>query len=112
KTLEIMDTKCIRAIFILVVLSVVVKGETTNNIFKHFTCYPTCYGKCLVLKRDSVACVYVCMKHCFGSLSNAASPKNFCQLGCAVDLCSDLNNDEPKLESCMGSCSEKCSSVP
>ncbi|PIA33175.1 hypothetical protein AQUCO_04200142v1 [Aquilegia coerulea] len=99
-----MDTKCIRAIVILVVLPVVVAEDSTNNII---TCYGICCAKCILLKPPPF-CALMCMKECLIGPSNAQSPISYCKLGCVVDLCPNMNNDKRKMASRIGSCFNIC----
>ncbi|KAJ9542399.1 hypothetical protein OSB04_028905 [Centaurea solstitialis] len=83
-------------------------------------CYTKCFILCIVEPNENLCnCTAQCLKVCLTSsppLSFAIDQHSqnigYCKIGCATSLCSNIskthNPDGKNMESCVGSCSNKC----
>ncbi|KAJ4718173.1 thionin-like protein 2 [Melia azedarach] len=78
-------------------------------------CYKSCFILCVITPgKNLVSCAGKCLKDCIipFSLENLNDTRDFCKLGCASSLCTNLstrdNPAEEKVESCVDSCSATC----
>ncbi|KAI3789710.1 hypothetical protein L2E82_02513 [Cichorium intybus] len=106
----------------LVVVMGVVVGGCRGDVNSFRDCYAKCFIFCMIEPDKSLCtCTTQCLKECiFPSLPSATTmtvhphTQNlaYCKLGCATSLCSNFskpqNPDGKNVESCVGSCSNKC----
>ncbi|EEF34194.1 thionin-like protein 2 [Ricinus communis] len=83
-------------------------------------CYKECFLICLIISGGCLdSCAFKCLKDCIlplpatsSSLDDKQQIHDFCKLGCASSLCTNLSskNDpgEKKVGSCVDSCSNRC----
>ncbi|PSS17905.1 Thionin-like protein [Actinidia chinensis var. chinensis] len=103
----------LRAVVFLFMVCGMVVGQPTTT-FKE--CYVGCFILCIIVPGNSAfECAVQCLKTCIFPKSPQAfhvDNHNFCKLGCAAALCSNISTKQnpggEKVESCVGSCSEEC----
>ncbi|KAF6172896.1 hypothetical protein GIB67_035450 [Kingdonia uniflora] len=106
------------AVLLLCVMMVISFGMfgmqiTASSVQDFTTCYVGCYLLCNFIPRQStLPCSLQCLKDCIIPTPSAADIKNYCDLGCASSLCSNLSTQQhpngEKVEACVSSCSETC----
>ncbi|CAI9286385.1 unnamed protein product [Lactuca saligna] len=121
-----MEMKGLYLLKVVVVMSMVVGGcKGDVNAFRD--CYAKCFIFCMIEPDKSLCtCTTQCLKECIfpslppktttNSMSTIHHPHAqnlaYCKLGCATSLCSNFskpnNPDGKNVESCVGSCSDKC----
>nr|GEV49388.1 hypothetical protein [Tanacetum cinerariifolium] len=105
----------------VVIMGMVVSGCRGDvNTFRD--CYAKCFIFCMIEPNKSLCtCTTQCLKECIfpslpGTNTMAFDPHTqnlgYCKLGCATSLCSNIskahNPDVKSMDSCVGSCSNKC----
>ncbi|XP_050231984.1 thionin-like protein 2 [Mercurialis annua] len=106
-------------IMVMMVLSLVIIGQCDATSFSD--CYKGCFLKCLIIPNGSsiFSCATKCVKDCIlpsssmvSSLDYKQQTNYFCKLGCASSLCTNFSSitdpGEKKVERCVKSCSNKC----
>ncbi|KAL8189309.1 hypothetical protein R6Q57_028875 [Mikania cordata] len=101
------------------VMCVLVSG-CSCDVTSFRDCYAKCFIFCMIEPNKSLCtCTTQCLKECiFPSLPSTMDVDphtqnlGYCKLGCATSLCSKIskahNPDGKNVESCVGSCSNKC----
>ncbi|KAA8541830.1 hypothetical protein F0562_022982 [Nyssa sinensis] len=109
-----MQGEKLRALVGVVMLLGMLLGQSTAS-FKD--CYVECFIFCMIKPSNSAfSCSIQCLKDCIIPKSpqdiHATHIHDYCKLGCASSLCSNISTkqspDGEKVESCVGSCSELC----
>ncbi|KAK4843678.1 hypothetical protein QYF36_011373 [Acer negundo] len=97
----------------LVVGMVIASAATITKLDKH--CFNMYLATCIAAPDKSIIeCSLQCLLSCRSPLDDPKTPFNFCKIGCALSLCSDLitskeNPNEEKFAACVDStCPEKC----
>ncbi|XWS16378.1 hypothetical protein CRYUN_Cryun34aG0082000 [Craigia yunnanensis] len=91
-------------------------GQSRAQIIGTAVCYADCYVPCVLRPQMTVgSCAVDCFKNCilFKSTENTINDTQyFCNLGCAIALCSNFstkeNPAEQKVASCVDDRSETC----
>ncbi|XP_024980420.1 thionin-like protein 2 [Cynara cardunculus var. scolymus] len=102
----------------IMVVVVMVMGGCRGDVNSFRDCYAKCFIFCMIEPNKSLCtCTTQCLKECiFPSLPSAIDQHSqnlaYCKLGCATSMCSNIskthNPDGKNMESCVGSCSNKC----
>ncbi|KAI8544407.1 hypothetical protein RHMOL_Rhmol08G0294100 [Rhododendron molle] len=123
---EEMERGMLRAVVLVLVLICgisteyyTVKGQPPTTTFKE--CYVGCFVLCIIVPPHSLFdCSFQCLKDCLipkipqstATGTHVDNNFNFCKLGCSASLCSNISTEQnpggDKVESCVGSCSGRC----
>lgn len=114
-----MEVKKIRALVVLLVMAMGMLAEQSSASFKD--CYAKCFVLCMIEPSQTLcSCTTQCFKECIFSNTNTTTDEfheetsnyDFCKLGCAFTMCSDISKkgtpNGEKVDSCVGSCSKAC----
>ncbi|KAM7480427.1 hypothetical protein LguiA_028640 [Lonicera macranthoides] len=113
----------LRALVLMLVLVLGMHvGESSVDSFKD--CYVKCFVFCMIEPSQTLcSCSTTCLKSCIFPADShpfqlhhndvgADNFNDFCKLGCASSLCSNIstkhNPNGEKMENCVGSCSKRC----
>ncbi|KAI5660579.1 hypothetical protein M9H77_29372 [Catharanthus roseus] len=112
-----MEVKRLRALVMLVLAMGLIVDQSCAS-FKD--CYAKCFVLCMIEPSQTLcSCTTQCFKECIFSnpttvneFHEQTSNYDFCKLGCAFTMCSDISKkDKPngeKVDGCVGSCSKTC----
>ncbi|RVW88000.1 Thionin-like protein 2 [Vitis vinifera] len=109
-----MERGSIRALVMVGLVMGMLVGQSTAS-FKD--CYTKCFIFCIITPNNTAfSCSLECLKDCVIPSHpldiETADTTYFCKLGCASTLCTNLSTKKnpagEKVESCVNSCSNKC----
>ncbi|KAJ9537814.1 hypothetical protein OSB04_030547 [Centaurea solstitialis] len=116
-----MEMKVLLKLTMVMVMMMMMVGGCKGDVSSFRDCYGKCFIFCMIEPNKSLCtCTTQCLKECiFPSLlpSSALIDQHsqnlgYCKLGCATSMCSNIskthNPDGKNMESCVGSCSNKC----
>uniref|UniRef100_A0A7N0TIF9 Thionin-like protein 2 n=1 Tax=Kalanchoe fedtschenkoi TaxID=63787 RepID=A0A7N0TIF9_KALFE len=130
------QSSCKKTSAVVLLVGLVLLGASCGQAQSHFSeavstfmdCYTSCFILCFITPGHTTSyCSLECLKDCIipklpldvmsrhKHVNIIVHPHQFCELGCASVLCSNIStNNNPqgvKVEKCVRSCSNTCTNI-